>query len=35
MKTFLLHINWNTLRLGMVFTQVDDGSQKFVMAYTN
>jgi hypothetical protein len=30
-----LHIDWNTLGLGVVLTQVDDDGQEFVVAYAN
>jgi hypothetical protein len=30
-----LHINWNTLRLGVVLTQLNDNGQEFVVAYVS
>jgi hypothetical protein len=34
-RPFQLHINWSTLGLGVVLTQLDDNGQKFVVAYAN
>ncbi len=33
--SFQLHIDWNTLRLGVALTQFDDDDWKFVMAYAS
>jgi hypothetical protein len=34
-QPFQLHINWNTLGLRTMLTQLDDDGQKFVVAYAN
>jgi hypothetical protein len=34
-RPFQLHINWSTLRLGAVLTQLDDDGQEFVVTYAN
>ncbi len=32
---FYLHIDWNMLRLGVMFTQLGNGGQNFVVAYAS
>ena len=34
-RPYQLHIDWSTLRIGAVLTQMDDEAKEFVMTYAN